>query len=67
MSKVLTRLIRIGFTRGVLRGQPAWMAFGGVALVVHLTRKAFARKTDVVFLEEVEPGESFLVTNRKRS
>jgi hypothetical protein len=46
----------------VVGGNRFWVVVGGAALIAHLAGRALARKTDVVFSEELRPGQSFVVT-----
>jgi hypothetical protein len=49
--------MRRGWQRGVLEGSSAWTVVGGVALIVHLARRARRRDPDVVFSEKLRPDE----------
>ncbi|HEX6391874.1 MAG TPA: hypothetical protein VFZ97_00420 [Acidimicrobiales bacterium] len=55
--------IRRGWDRGVGEGSRVWVVIGGAALVARLARRALRREPEVVFSEEIKPGESFRVTH----
>ena len=59
--------IRRGWSRGVLDGNRAWIVVGGVALAGHLLGRAAGGEPDVVFSEQLAPGESFRITHLPRS
>ncbi len=67
MRALLRFLIRAGLRRGwrygVVDGNRAWVALGGVALVGHLAGRALSRTEEVVFREKLHPGESFRITH----
>lgn len=58
--------LRAGWTRGVVDGNRAWIAVGGLALLGHLAGRAAGRQVDVVFSEKLAPGESFRITHLPR-
>jgi hypothetical protein len=58
--------LRRGWQRGVVEGNRAWLAVGGLAVLAHLARRYGGRKTDVVFLEKLRPGETFVITDEGR-
>lgn len=58
--------LRKGWSRGVLDGNRAWIAVGGVAVLGHLLGRITGSEPDVVFSEKLAPGESFRVTHLPR-
>jgi hypothetical protein len=60
---VVGYLLRQGWCRGVVGGSRVWTAAGGVAVLGWLARKALKREPDVVFLEQLYPGETFRITH----
>jgi hypothetical protein len=67
ISTALRRAIRLGWRRGVVEGNRAWIVVGGLALVGHLAGRVLTRDEEVVVREKLNPGESFLVTHLPRS
>ncbi|MCU4184652.1 hypothetical protein K6U06_09800 [Acidiferrimicrobium sp. IK] len=59
--------LRAGWSRGVLDGNRAWIAVGGVAVLGHLLGRVSGAEPDVVFSEKLAPGESFRITHLPRS
>jgi len=55
--------IRRGWDRGVLDGNRTWIVVGGAALIANLAGRALHREPEVVFLEKLEPGQSFRITH----
>ncbi len=58
--------LRRGWRKGVVEGNPAWTALGGLALVVYLAGRAWRRESEVVFSEKLAPGQSLRITNLPR-
>ncbi len=71
MKRVLRAAIRYGlrtgWSRGVLEGNRAWIAVGGMAVLGHLLGRAAGGQPDTVFSERLAPGESFRVTHLPRT
>ena len=65
-ERVVRALMRQSWRRGVVGGSPAWTALGGLALVGYLGGRALRREADVVFSEELAPGESIRITHESR-
>lgn len=63
----LRLLMRQAWRRGVVGSNPVWAAVGGAAVLGYLTRKALRREPDVVFREDLAPGESIRVTHERRA
>ncbi|HTJ74871.1 MAG TPA: hypothetical protein VL337_05855 [Acidimicrobiales bacterium] len=62
---MLRSLIRIGFARGI-GGSRGWLAVGITAGGLHLLRRAVKREADVVYLEELRPGQSLVIQHFPR-
>jgi hypothetical protein len=62
---MLRSLIRIGFSRGI-GGSRGWLAVGMTAGGLHLLRRAVKREPDVVYLEELRPGQSLVIQHFPR-
>ena len=62
---MLKTLIRVGFSRG-LGGSRGWLAIGMTAGGLHMLRKAVKREPDVVYLEELHPGQSLVIQHFPR-
>jgi hypothetical protein len=43
-----------------------WLVLGGVAVVARLARTALHRESEVVFSEEIRPGQVFQVIHEAR-
>lgn len=65
-ERLVRSLMRQGWRRGVVGGNSAWTAAGGLALVGYLAGRALRRDAEVVFLEELLPGQSLRITNEAR-
>ena len=63
MNRVVRYGLSRGWRKGVVGGNRFWVVVGGAALIAHLAGRALARKTDVVFSEELRPGQSCVVTH----
>ena len=57
---MLKNLVRIGFARGI-GGSRAWLTVGVVAGGLRLLRRMAKREADVVYLEELHPGQSLVI------
>ena len=62
---MLKSLVRIGFARGV-GGSRGWLALGITAGGLQLARRAIKREPDVVYREELEPGQSLVIQHFPR-
>jgi len=63
---MLKSLIRIGFARGI-GGSRGWLALGMTAGGLHMLRRAIKREPDVVYLEELRPGQSLVIQHFPRA
>jgi hypothetical protein len=63
---MLKTLVRIGFARGI-GGSRGWLALGVVAGGLRMLRKMAKREPDVVYLEELHPGQSVVIQHFPRA
>ena len=63
---MLKNLVRIGFARGI-GGSRAWLTVGVVAGGLRLLRKMAKREADVVYCEELHPGQSMVIQHFPRA
>ena len=62
---MLKNLVRIGFARGI-GGSRAWLTVGVVAGGLRLLRRMAKREADVVYCEELRPGQSMVIQHFPR-
>jgi hypothetical protein len=62
---MLKSLVRIGFARGI-GGSRGWLALGVTAGGLRLLRKVAKREPDVVYREELHPGQSLVIQHFPR-
>ena len=62
---MLKSLIRIGFARGI-GGSRGWLALGFTAGGLQLLRRAVKREPEVVYCEELHPGQSLVIEHFPR-
>ena len=63
---MLKTLVRIGFARGI-GGSRGWLAVGVVAGGLRMLRKMAKREADVVYLEDLHPGQSVVIQHFPRA
>ena len=63
---MLKSLVRIGFARGI-GGSRAWLTLGVVAGGLRILKKMATRDADVVYLEELRPGQSMVIQHFPRT
>jgi hypothetical protein len=63
---MLKTLVRIGFARGI-GGSRGWLTLGVVAGGLQLLRRMAKREPDVVYSEELYPGQSVVIQHFPRS
>ena len=63
---MLKSIVRIGFARGI-GGSRGWLAVGVVAGGLRMLRKMAKREPDVVYLEELHPGQSVVIQHFPRA
>lgn len=62
---MLKSLVRIGFARGI-GGSRGWLALGVIAGALRMLRRMTRREPDVVYLEELHPGQSVVIQHFPR-
>lgn len=62
-AKLVRTLLRQGWRRGVVGGNPAWTAACGLGLLGLLAGRAWHREAEVVFSEKLAPGEILRITH----
>jgi hypothetical protein len=65
-ERLVRHLMRQSWRRGVMGGSPAWTALGGLAVIGYLGGRALRRESEVVFSEQLLPGESIRITHEDR-
>lgn len=60
---MLRTLTRLGVVRGLLGGNRGWLMLGGLAAGLRLVGRMASKQPDVVFCENLEPGESLVITH----
>lgn len=63
---MLKSVARLGFTRGI-GGSRGWLTVGVVAGGLRMLRKMVKRDADVVYLEELRPGQSVVIRHFPRA
>lgn len=59
-------LSRVGFRRGLLGGSRAWTSVGVVAFALRALGRMAAREPEVVYREELQPGQTLVVSHLSR-
>ena len=67
VARLVRRMIREGWRRGVLGGSPTWTVAGGLAFLGYLAGRAWARDTEVIFTERLVPGQGFEILHEQSS
>ncbi|HWI03548.1 MAG TPA: hypothetical protein VNT52_06905 [Acidimicrobiales bacterium] len=63
---MLKSLVRVGFARGI-GGSRAWLALGVVAGGLRMLKRLAKREADVVYREELHPGQSVVIRHFPRA
>ena len=63
---MLKSLVRLGFARGI-GGSRGWLTVGVVAGGLQLLRRMAKREPEVVYLEELHPGQSVSIRHFPRA
>ena len=58
---MLRRLTRTGLRKGLLEGSRPWLVVGATAGVVRLASRVVRKTPDVVFCQELQPGEALVI------
>lgn len=66
MTTLARLLLRNGFRKGLMGGSRPWLVVGGAAATVRVLQRLSEHKTDVVFCEELLPGQSLVVADLGR-
>lgn len=61
MNRLVRRLMREGWRRGVQGGNPAWTAVGAVGVLAYLAGRAWQKEAEVVFSEKLAPGQTIRI------
>lgn len=60
---MLRLLTRLGLTRGLLGGSRVWLTLGAAAVAVRALARLATKEPEVVFSEELPPGQSLVITH----
>lgn len=63
---MLRSLIRLGVVRGLFGGNRGWLALGAAAAGVRGLARLARKEPDVVYSEDLEPGQSLLISHLTR-
>jgi hypothetical protein len=63
---MLKTLVRVGFARGI-GGSRGWLALGVVAGGLRMLRKMAKRQADIVYREELYPGQTVSIQHFPRA
>lgn len=61
---MLSRLLRVGIRRGLLGGSRRWLYVGLLAGLGKLLRRMARSQSEVVYREELKPGEVIVVDHQ---
>ena len=59
-------LLRAGLLRGLLGGSRGWLAVGAAAAGLGALKRAVAKEPEVVFQEELAPGQALVISHLPR-
>jgi hypothetical protein len=63
---MLQRLRKTGFRKGVLGSSRGWMAVWVTLAGLRLLRRVTRKEPDVVYREELKPGETLVIAHESR-
>jgi hypothetical protein len=63
VNALVRTMLRKGFRQGLLGGSRFWLVVGGVAGAIRLIQRSNERENQIVFSEELKPGESFVIAH----
>ena len=61
MSRLSSFLLRQGWRRGIQGGSRPWLIAGAAALALTALQRLAGKEEDVVYREELQPGESIVI------
>jgi hypothetical protein len=67
MNRLVRLALRNGWRRGILGGSRPWLVAGGVALGVRVVQRMTGAEEQVVYSEELRPGETLVVAHGRPS
>jgi hypothetical protein len=59
---MLRSLTRLGVVRGLMGGNRGWLAIGAVATGLRAFGKMARKEPEVVFSEQLDPGQTLVIT-----
>ena len=60
---MLRTLLRMGFRKGLIGGSKPWLVLGAAAGGIRLLGRMARREPEVVYCEELQPGQRVIVTH----
>ena len=63
MQKLLRMMLRNGLSKGLFGGSRPWLVLGGIAAGMRVLRKIAGSEPEVVYSEELQPGESVVIAH----
>ncbi len=60
---MLRTLIRIGVRKGLIGGSRPWFVVGAAAGALRLLGRLAAKEPEVVYCEDLEPGQALVITH----
>ncbi len=66
MSRLLRTVSRLGLSRGLGGGSRVWVTIGAVAGGLRLLGKWIGDEPEVVYSEDLEPGQSLMIRHFPR-
>lgn len=60
---MLSRLTRLAFRRGVIGGSRLWLGVGALALAGRLVVRLAQRNEEIVYHEELAPGDGLVISH----
>ena len=66
MGRLMRLALRNGLTKGLLGGSRPWLVVGGIALGWRVLRKIAGSDPIVVYSEQLQPGETFVIAHGRQ-
>jgi hypothetical protein len=63
VARLVRRMMRESWRRGIVGGSPTWTVAGGLALLGYLAGRGWERQAEVIFSEPLQPGQTFQITH----